>query len=141
LLVHTLHYILDLPLETAHLILSFNSLHSNAKVWIAIFREKCSDAKVLEKAEAAFSLVERTTKGRNDFVHAIFAIPKGNMWLLDVVPEDVSHRRSKKGEAIAVRTRDISKKRPITDLMGIRDDAAKLSVILSEIADEFLPVG
>ncbi|WP_315807388.1 MULTISPECIES: hypothetical protein [unclassified Bradyrhizobium] len=139
LLVHTLHYILDLPLETARTMLASSSIHTNAKIWIAVFREKCHDLPILGKAEAAFDLVERTTKGRNDFVHAIFATPKGSMWMLDVAPKGAKHRRSTGGEAVAVRTRDIEKKRPISDLISVRNDAARLSVLLSEIASEFLP--
>jgi len=139
LLVHTLHYVLDLPLETARMMLASSSIHTNARTWIAVFREKYHDQPILETAEAAFELVERTTKGRNDFVHAIFATPMGNMWKLDVAPKGTRHRRSKGNEAIAVRTRDIGKKRPISDLISVRNDAARLSVLLSEIASEFLP--
>lgn len=139
LLVHTLHYVLDLPLETARMMLASSSIHTNAKTWIAVFRAKCHGQPILQTAEAAFNLVESTTKGRNDFVHAIFATPIGNMWMLDVAPKGARHRRSKGSEAIAVRTRDISKKRPISDLVSVRNDAARLSVLLSEIASEFLP--
>src|SRR5438045_2729111 len=71
LLVHTLHYVLDVRLETARAILSSNSIHTNAKTWIAIFQEKCNDKQVLEWAKSGFGLVEGITRGRNDFVHAI----------------------------------------------------------------------
>lgn len=139
LLVHTLHCVLDLPLETARTVLASSSIHTNARIWIAVFREKCHNQPILQTAEAAFKLVESTTKGRNDFVHAIFATPMGDLWLLDVAPKGTKHRRSKGNEAVAVRTRDIGKKRPISDLVAVRNDAARLSVLLSEIASEFLP--
>jgi hypothetical protein len=139
LLIHTLHYVLDIQLETARTILAASSIHTNAKVWIAIFREKCADQSILKTAETAFTLVEGITKGRNDFVHAIYATPKGTMWLLDHVPKGVAHQRSKSNEAIAVRTRDVKKKRPIADLVRVRNDAAKLSLLLSDIASVFLP--
>lgn len=139
LLVHTLHYVLDLPIETARTMLASSSIHTNARVCIEVLRAKCRDRSILETAEEAFSLVESTTKGRNDFVHAIFATPIGNMWMLDVAPNGAKHRRSKENEAIAVRTRDIRKKRPVSDLVSVRNDAAKLSLLLSKIASEFLP--
>ena len=119
--------------------LASSSIHTNARVWIEVLRAKCRDRSILETAEEAFSLVESTTKGRNDFVHAIFATPIGNMWMLDVAPNGAKHRRSKENEAIAVRTRDIRKKRPVSDLVSVRNDAAKLSLLLSKIASEFLP--
>jgi hypothetical protein len=139
LLVYTLHYVLDLPLESARTILASNSLHTNAKMWIEIFRAKCADQQLLTTAEAAFALVERTTRGRNDFVHALYAVPKGNMWMLDHVPKGSSHKHSKGSEAIAIRTRDIGKKRSIAELEAVRNDAAKLSGLLADIAAEFLP--
>jgi hypothetical protein len=61
------------------------------------------------------------------------------MWLLDHAPKGAHHRRSKRNEAIAVRTRDIKKKRPIGDLVDVRNDAARLSVLLAGIADAYFP--
>jgi hypothetical protein len=139
LLTHTLHYILDVQLETAQALLASSSIHTNAKMWIAIFREKCGNQQILRTAETAFALVEGITKGRNDFVHAIYATPKGEMWILDHVPNGTAHRRSKRNEAIAVRTRDTKKKRSVADLIEVRNDAARLSVLLSDIASAFLP--
>jgi hypothetical protein len=139
LLVYTLHYILDVQLETARKMLVASSIETNANVWIAIFREKCVDRTVLDVAEQAFALVKGITKGRNDFVHAIYATPHGTMWLLDHAPKGSTHRRSKANEAIAVRTRDMKTKRPIADLIKVRDDAARLSVLLSDVASTFLP--
>lgn len=139
LLIHTLHYALDVQLETARVMLAASSVHTNVKIWIAVFREKCVDQQILRKAEAAFALVEGITKGRNDFVHAIYATPMGTMWTLDHIPKGIKHRRSKRGEAIAVRTRDIKKKRSVADLIEVRNNAARLSVLLSDIASAFLP--
>jgi hypothetical protein len=139
LLVYTLHYVLDVQVETARAILATNSIHTNAKTWIKIFQEKCSDKRVLELADFAFGLVEGITQGRNDFVHALYARPMGTMWLLDHVPKGTSHKRGQRNEAIAIRTRDTKKKRPISDLIDVRNDAARLSVLLSDIANEFLP--
>ncbi|WP_157817249.1 hypothetical protein [Bradyrhizobium sp. SK17] len=42
-----------------------------------MLRAKCHDQSILRAAEEAFDLVESTTKGRNDFVHAIFATSMG----------------------------------------------------------------
>jgi hypothetical protein len=139
LLVHTLHYVLDVKLETARTILASSSIETNLKMWIAVFREKCSDQSILDMAESAASMVKGLSQGRNDFVHAIYATPKGEMWLLDHVPKGKKHRPSKSSEAIAVRTRDTKKKRAIGDLIQVRNDAARLSVILNEIANEYFP--
>jgi hypothetical protein len=51
-----------------------------------------------------------------------------------LVPKDILRELP-----VAVRTRDIQKKRPISDLISVRNDAARLSLLLSEIASEFLP--
>jgi len=139
LLVYTLHYVLDVQVETARAILATNSIHTNAKTWIAIFQEKCNDKRVIELANSAFGLVEGITQGRNDFVHAIYARPMGTMWLLDHAPKGASHKRGQRNEAIAIRTRDAKRKRPISDLIDVRNNAARLSVLLSDIADAYLP--
>jgi hypothetical protein len=38
-----------------------------------------------------------------------------------------------------VRTRDIKKKRSVSELIEVRNDAARLSVLLSDIASAYLP--
>lgn len=59
--------------------------------------------------------------------------------MLGVGPKGTKHRRAKQNDAIAVRTRDIKKKRPVSDLISVGNDDARLSLLLSEIASEFLP--
>jgi hypothetical protein len=66
LLIHTLHYVLDVKLDAARAVLGHTSIHTNAHTWIAIFREKCGDREVIKMADEAFSLVAGITRGRND---------------------------------------------------------------------------
>jgi hypothetical protein len=139
LFIHTLHYVLDVKLDAARAILGHTSIHTNAHTWIAIFRGKCGDRAVIKMADEAFSLVAGITRGRNDFVHALFATPLGEGWLLHRSPKGRPHRRAKANSAIAIRTRDSKTRRPISDLLRVRNDAARLSVILSDIASSFLP--
>jgi hypothetical protein len=60
---------------------------------------------------------------RNDFVHAVFATASGSSWMLMQLSPG-SRVRPKRNEAIALRTRDTEKKRSISDLAKVRNDAA-----------------
>jgi len=139
LFIVTLSYLMDLPQDIVRKMLSSSSLHTNANTWIAIFQEKCHDEKVLRLAEAAFALVTPLTQGRNDFVHALFASSAGESWMLLGFAKGARHPPAIRNAAIALRTRNLEKRRPIADLKRVRNDAAQLSVLLSEIAWSFLP--
>jgi hypothetical protein len=139
LLIYTLSYVLDITPETARKMLAASSIQTNAETWITIFREKCVEEEVTKTAELAFALVKGVMRGRNDFVHALFATPFGEQWLLHHVPTGKAHPRPKRNGAIAIRTRDMKKRRPISDLIKVRNDAARLSVLLEKISMAFLP--
>jgi hypothetical protein len=137
LLIVTLSYVLDIKENTARTILVSNSLHTNTEIWIALFREKCGDDEVLNDAEAAYALVEGITQGRNDFVHAVFAIATGTSWMLAEYKPG-KEPRPKRNQAVALRTRNMKRRLPISDLAKVRNDAARLSLILSKIAWAYL---
>ena len=139
LMVDTLSYALDVRTETARKMLASSSLHTNAIIWIAIFREKCRDQKTIKLAESAFALVQGITQGRNDFVHAVFATATGTSWMLLQYGKGKRQPRPTGNAAVALRTRDMKKKRPISDLKTVRNNAAELSVLLSDIAWAYLP--
>src|ERR1035437_5801202 len=71
------------------------------KFGLRLCREKCGDDEVLNDAEAAYALVEGITQGRNDFVHAVFAIATGTSWMLAEYKPG-KEPRPKRNQAVAL---------------------------------------
>ena len=73
LMQNIVRQLLAVKIETVLAILCSTSIKINANIWINIVREKCNEAEALKVSEEAFEKMESLVKGRNDFVHAIYA--------------------------------------------------------------------
>jgi hypothetical protein len=101
------------------------SLRALANIFINVARCKCIEDDLKALAESIFAQIEDLSKGRNDFVHAIygedgpqlsFGLSAGLGKPIPVAP-------------VAVRTSS-RKKRPATELNIVRDAAAQTSQLL-----------
>jgi hypothetical protein len=106
------------------------SLKVNTHIFITVVRSKCTDARLLEIAEDVFDRMEDLSKGRNDFIHALFASDAGGTaftliqsgWGISAYPP----------KPVAVKTGSY-RKRDVDELQAVRDEAAKISCALAHI--------
>jgi len=104
------------------------SLKINTHIFVTVVRSKVKNEFTREAAENIFTRMEALAKGRNDFVHAIYAAdaegtPLGFSLVsgLELQPD---------AEPVAIRTGNWSK-RAAADLLAVRDEAALISQELS----------
>jgi hypothetical protein len=112
--------------QEARKLLSAGGMKANADKFISIVRNRCNDASLVRLAEKVYSSLATTSKGRNDFVHAIIAMNEKNGFSLSFNAEPAS-----KG-AVAVRTKNY-KKTALDVLPSVRDEAAKISCAMAHI--------
>jgi hypothetical protein len=126
---HVVRTLLQLSHDATLTVMGSTSIRINAEVFIALAREKCSDQNLLKTAEYIFEAVESLSKGRSDFLHALYAIPsnheKGGFMLSGGIGKPL-------GEAAAYRTKNF-KKTDLSELRNVRDKAAQVSCALAHL--------
>ncbi len=110
------------------------SLKINAHIFVEVARTKVATQGLRDLAENIFARMEALSKGRNDFIHAIYASDAvGPSFMLFIGPADqipTPEGNPSIGEAVAVKTGSY-RKRSVSDLRAIRDEAAKISCALA----------
>jgi hypothetical protein len=119
--------LLDTDHATTLAIMGSTSIHTNADVWLAVMKDRCEDAALIQSAQQIKTDLKAAAKGRNDFVHAIFATttPDGLGFIIGSGPIDG-------GTPIAVRTKN-RQQRPAKEIQSVRDNAAKISRAMAHI--------
>jgi hypothetical protein len=123
LMQQTVLHLLDADFATALAIMGSTSIHTNVDVWLAVIRDKCADSDLVGLAEQIKRDMAEAVKGRNDFVHALFArtTADGRGIHLSTNPPIVED-----GIPVAVRARTRNQ-RPASDIQAVRNSAAKIS--------------
>src|SRR5262245_59992230 len=118
----------DLSNATTLKIMGSTSMHTNADIWLAVIKDKCGDKAVVQMAQQVKSDLGEAAKGRNDFVHALFATasPDGSGFGI------ATDKSVMDGPTVAVRTRTRAR-RPASDIQHIRDRAARISRTIAHI--------
>jgi hypothetical protein len=120
--------LLDTEHEATMTIMGSTSIHTNADVWLSVIIDKCNDAQIIEAARQIKTDMGEAVKGRNDFVHALFATtaPDGGGFMIGAGPIIGG------GTPVAIRTKG-RKQRAASDIQGVRDRAAKISRAMAHI--------
>jgi len=101
------------------------SLKVNTYIFVTVIRAKIENKLTLASAENIFTRMEALSKGRNDFIHALYAWNDAEGFSL------VSGLELRPIEdAVAVKTGSYSKG-TVRDLLAVRDEAASISQELS----------
>jgi hypothetical protein len=109
--------------------LSAGGMGKNAEVFVGAMGAKCKNSALTKIAENAYKDILKTAKGRNDFVHAIFAANENDGFTLTfgfgVAPTPTA-------DTVAIRTRNL-KKTPASQIKSVRDAAARISCALAHV--------
>ena len=129
---YMMQQIVSILLDTDHTatlaIMGSTSIHTNADVWLAVIQDKCCDTALIESAQKIKAEMAQAAKGRNDFVHALFATstPDGLGFMIGAGPIENG------GPPIAIRTKS-RKQRPASEIQEVRDNAARISRAIAHI--------
>jgi hypothetical protein len=126
LLGHVVNLLLGISHEAMLAVMHSSSIKNNTYIFVTVARAKCRDPELLRIAEDVFTRMEALSKGRNDFIHAIYASDAaGTAFTLTA-----GIARPVVTDTVAVKTGSY-KKRSITELQAVRDEAAKISCALA----------
>lgn len=124
---------------TTAIMTSTNSFPRISEVWLSVVRDKCKEPHLVGIAEEAFKRMTSLTQGRNHFVHAFYAQSGGNggfgLTRGSANSDRFLEHLAKLDTIVAVRTRD-RKMRSKGGIVGVRDDAAKISCALAHVLHE-----
>jgi hypothetical protein len=130
LLQRIVKQVLDLDFEsTLAIMTASNSLKTTSRIALLVIKRKCADPETIKLAEDAFAQVEDLTKGRNDFVHAVYATGQGKTGAFSLSSGDAQPILT---DIVAVRTAN-RKHRPAGEIAIVRDQAARLSCALADL--------
>jgi hypothetical protein len=120
------HDALGLDRNAMHAIMHSASLKVNAHIFITVIRAKITNQVTLASAENIFARMEALSKGRNDFIHALYAYDEAGAEFSLVSGLEMRPIEN----TVAVKTGSDSK-RTTRDLLAVRDEAASISQELS----------
>jgi hypothetical protein len=126
LLGHAMQVMLDISTEAMLAMMHSPSLKTNTYTFVTVARTKAPTDELRDLAEHVFTQMEILAKGRNDFIHAIYATdtPDGAGFALS------SGIGSAIDDAVAIKTGSY-KKRRAAELQEVRDGLAKISCALA----------
>lgn len=94
-------------------------------IWAGAIKSRLREPELAARVAAAKQEIEDVAEERNDFIHALFEGDYVEAGYVEPGYQTTSAIRSKTGKA-----------RPVSDLITIRDRAAKLSCQIAQIASE-----
>lgn len=127
----TVKVLLKVWMPSARKRLGSPNITENAKVWLAAVEKHVPREDIKELARLVVEEIEGIRHGRNDFVHAVFAIAgekEGDFWMQRNIVGEISQQ----GEKPAVAVHNL-KTIPIKNLKETRDKAAAISRFISHI--------
>jgi hypothetical protein len=131
LMQNAVMHLLDAEFHTALTIMGSTSIHTNAEVWLAVIRDKCDDSELVALAQQIKNDLGAAAKGRNDFVHALFAIATADGLSIKLNRTKPS-TDAEGGTPVAVRTKTRNQ-RPASDIQAVRDRAANISRAMAHL--------
>ena len=119
-------------LQRARKLLSSPKLTANARVWLSAIEQNASWQDSKKIAKAVVHEIDALSRGRNDFVHAVFAFGVGEDGFSLERDLGVNGSPRRHGPAVVVHN---LRTRPMADLQEIRDKAATISQFMMIIYD------
>lgn len=115
-------------------IMGSTSVEANSTIWVRSIRDKASSEDAKLWAEWAYKEIARLAQGRNDFVHAVYGIPRldapGDFLMIGTDGDGDLHFAQSGGLAIRVKNREA---RPAAEIAAVRAGLAKLSCVIAHI--------
>jgi hypothetical protein len=119
--------LLDVTMDVCDHIMVSTGIMTNAQIWSDVVAAKAQKQWMIDTAKLAFSDICAIAEGRNDFVHAVFGWEAS-----DEIYGVSAHSSPTVGPKIAIRLRS-RRRRPVSDLPGVRDEAARLSRMVAHV--------
>jgi hypothetical protein len=125
--------LLQVDRDAANVIMGSSKVADNAAIWTNVIRNRSENEDLLWLVEHANSEIGKVSEGRNDFIHAVFE----NLLMPAPVLYDSRGFGFTQGgfRTIDVEARRVRKKkrRSVTELQSVRDQAARLSCLVAHI--------
>lgn len=120
--------LLDVSVDLCRNIMGSTAIANNTKIWSDVIESKSGKQWMKDVSKIALTDIKNIAEGRNDFVHAVFGWDAADdaLGMSPGVPATV------RGPTIAVRIRS-RKWRPISDLPGVREEAARVSRMIAHV--------
>jgi hypothetical protein len=132
---YSMHNIVQRLLQTGtsatRKILGSTSIGTNSDVFIHIVRDKCQFPELKGIAEDVHAKIRDLAEGRNDFVHALYAIGKEGDSSFALV-SGAGRPHPAFNHTIAIRIRS-GKRRAVDAISSVRDTAARISCALAHV--------
>ena len=143
LMVQTVAYLLKVDRPAANVIMGSSKVGDNVEIWANVIRNRTTDEDIIWLIELAVKEFPDVSRGRNDFIHAVFSDPMQMVGGVAVFggPEDGSATpvMTPMGPMMVSRRPPVSRRvrnkilRPVSDLPLIIDQAAQLSCLIAHI--------
>ncbi|HEX8167929.1 MAG TPA: hypothetical protein VF601_19350 [Beijerinckiaceae bacterium] len=132
-MIATVSHLLKTPIQLARQILGSTKVETNVMIWRDTIRAKCGNSEIVALAETVFKEFRELTRGRNDFIHAVYVYlldgPDGKV--TGLIPASMTEELE--AEVVAYRSRDPDKIRAAKEISQVRDQAARLSRAVAHI--------
>jgi len=139
LMVRTITDMLDVPRETANVIMGSSKVADNSTIWSKLIRDRYTDPDLLRYVDFALKEIQEVSAGRNDFIHAYFALASlsGSGPLIEMPGglHEYAPHPDNASKPIAVRIKT-GKRTAIAGIKPLRDRAAHLSCLVAHIWDQ-----
>ncbi|MBU1325791.1 MAG: hypothetical protein KJ676_11150 [Alphaproteobacteria bacterium] len=122
--------VLGISAELAREVTGSTNVNANTLIWAKAVEEKHPDPECRRWAAFVCSEIADISKGRNDFVHAVYAVKQAGGGMLMVFSKDRHQFKAFPGVAIRVKNR---KETETAELFAVRDRAARLTFILAHV--------
>jgi hypothetical protein len=135
-MIVTVSHLLKTPIHLARQILGSTKVETNVMIWRDTIKAKCGNPEIVTLAEKVFKEFRELTRGRNDFIHAVYVYlvdgPDGKV--TGLVPASMSQMiQELEAPVVAYRSRDPDKMRTAKEIGQVRDQAARLSRAVAHI--------
>jgi hypothetical protein len=133
-MIVTVSNLLGTPIHLARQILGSTKVETNVAIWRDTIKAKCGNPEIVALAENIFKEFRELTRGRNDFIHAVYVYlldgPDGKV-TTGLAPAPMIHELE--APVVAYRSRDPDKMRAAKEIGQVRDQAARLSRAVAHI--------
>lgn len=126
-------YLLKVDRPAANRIMGSSKVSDNSMIWSETIRNRTSDENTLWLVQVACKEIQEISKGRNDFVHAVFS---DQVFFTDDGASAGGYLSGgiwERHPPFARRVRNMQQQRPVTDLQQVRDQAVYLLNLLRHV--------
>ena len=152
-MIRTVSGLINADRATTQVVMSSTRMETNSDIWSRLIGQRTKDLDILWAVAHAVTEFNPVQGGRNDFIHADFAVElpvtlPGGAATLSIERSHETYRRPNgervvmgfQGPVVAKRIRS-GKKTPIAELQALRDRAARLSCLVAHIGWAVSPHG